>query len=182
MRVRINGDGYLYDLEVPGNRYTLHTLIDEKKWAIEDEIEDSEELESLETEVAKAHAAISAQDVKTLDEIYYDSFAGTLSFETIEYTLKDALEESEYSFEESQASCSLYVINDKGEEVRISDHKRPAHPVNDDYMEHTYAPVEMVDHEYPHEIINPQGEIQRWQLEDAGINLKSEDDVFYLGS
>ncbi|QLK85674.1 hypothetical protein [Staphylococcus sp. 17KM0847] len=39
MRVRIEGDTYLHDLEVSGHRYSLYSLVDEKKWAIDDDID-----------------------------------------------------------------------------------------------------------------------------------------------
>ncbi|WP_180810521.1 hypothetical protein [Staphylococcus sp. 17KM0847] len=141
-----------------------------KKWAVEDDLEAEEELEELEMEVEKAHKAISDQNYKALEKIYYNNFVGDLIFNVIEYTLKEVIKENEYSFKKSQAMYPLYVMYDRSKEVRISDYKCLAYSINKFSKE---------EHRYDHEIIEKSCEFRKHQLESVDINLKENNDILY---
>src|SRR5690625_3184026 len=115
MRVRFENE--IYNLEYSSDRRILHEVIEEYVGELEDEV-----LEELEL----AHELISNKDVKGLiDGFFVYSELVFLEVEENEM-LKDALESAGYKVESSNVSRSLYAINDNGEEVRISNHKRPA--------------------------------------------------------
>src|SRR5690606_26159408 len=110
----------VYDLELSGHRKLLHDAVNEVVSEL-DELsdEDYEELEEI-------HALISNQDVNGLVDGFF--LNGDIYFEKVVCNdlLEVALKEAGYSVEKSNVSRSIYAINDRGVEVRISDHKRPA--------------------------------------------------------
>jgi len=149
MRVRFENE--IYNLEYSSDRRILHEVIEEYVGELEDEV-----LEELEL----AHELISNKDVKGLiDGFFVYSELVFLEVEENEM-LKDALESAGYKVESSNVSRSLYAINDNGEEVRISNHKRPAVEQNGIY--------EKV--EYEKEIITKNNIVYLRQLKEGGFS------------
>lgn len=83
----------------------------------------------------------------------------------------NALQEAGYTATESNVSRSIYVINDLGNEIRISDHERPAFEVNGNYEKH----------EYENQIIVAGNEINSNLLIKNGFSELKENVKFYLG-
>lgn len=160
-----------YDLESSHERYLLHSDLNEEfekefNW-MDYEEEDEKELEQ---ELAKAHDLISNRDESTLNT-HSIGFGCELSFDYVSENnlLINALRKNNYRLEESNASRSLYVINDKGEEVRIADHKRPGYEFGGGFYEH----------EYENEIIVKNNTVYKKELEKSGITLP--EDKYLLG-
>lgn len=160
----------VYDLESSHERYLLHSDLNEEfekefNW-MDYEEEDEKELE---IELAKAHELISNRDESTLNT-HSIGFGCELLFECVEeeILLINALRKNNYQVEKSNASRSLYVINDKGEEVRIADHKRPGYEFGGGFYEH----------EYENEIIVKNNTVYKKQLEKSGITLAENSYVF----
>ncbi|WP_239255455.1 hypothetical protein [Listeria ilorinensis] len=165
MEIMIAETNEVRDLELAGMRYLLHSFVNEWVYA---NIEGCY-IDDYEEEINEIHALISAKDVEGLLKCSLDSFGQTLSFvEPLTLTL-DALEAAGYEVEESQASRSIYAINDKGEEVRISDHKRPP------YYDGLYT------HEYAHEIIVKDNAVYSNRLIAAGLSNLEADKKYILG-
>ncbi|SFH68482.1 hypothetical protein [Pisciglobus halotolerans] len=154
----------IYDLSIAGLRRMLHEALDEEFYNVfEDPQEDEQE------ELQKAHELISAQDATKLAEhmIGYDiSFMLVKEKDMIEEVLK----ESGYEVEKSNVSRSLYAINDSGEEVRISDHKRPAYQVK--------GAVGYVEHEYEKELIVEENKVTKAQLINVGFSRLGQEEYF----
>ena len=135
--IKVNNE--LYDLSIAGLRKMLHEEIDTLFWNQEGEYI----TEEMEEELQEAHDMISAQDEDGLDGFIIDGadMDGSIYFEKVseDTYLEEALTGAGYKVEKSNASRSLYVINDEGNEVRIADHKRPAYEVNGLYTDHEYA-------------------------------------------
>ncbi|WP_277630355.1 hypothetical protein [Atopococcus tabaci] len=153
----------IYELEYSGMRKALHQAVEEAfNELYEPTDEDYEALE-------EAHRLISAQDVQGL--INHDIATEIFFYQAKETDyLAEALIEAGYKVEKSNASRSLYVMNDNGQEVRIADHRRPAAPtVGGNYQ----------DWEYEKEVIVSDNKIEKWQLEQVGIQLPNEE--YFLG-
>ncbi|EFS02357.1 conserved hypothetical protein, partial [Listeria seeligeri FSL S4-171] len=98
---------------------------------------------------------------------------GEIEFLTVSetaYVLK-ALQEAGYTATESNVSRSIYAINDLGNEIRISDHERPAFEVNGSYEKH----------EYESQIIVAGNEINSNLLIKNGFSELEENVKYYLG-
>lgn len=157
----------VYDLERNFERKLLHEALDESVIEYYDGLEMDEEAER---EVEEAHEAISDRNEKALDGIIIGM--SDVSFEEVSQNvlLEEALKEAGYIVESSNVSRSLYVINDKNQEVRIADHKRPAAPtIGGNY----------VDHEYDNELIIKDNKVTSSELSRYGIKLEEGD--YYLG-
>ena len=145
----------VYDLSLKGHRKLLHR-------AIEDYIDklDIEVVEYLD-ELEEVHSLISSQDAKRLVNGFF--MDGELCFFSVEEEnlLVNALNKYGYHFEKSNASRSIYAINDNGQEVRISDHKRPPIVQNGIYI---------TDHYYEHEIIIDGNIVPGRQLKEKGFS------------
>lgn len=145
----------VYELEIKGLRKMLHDDVDDTfhENVHEPTEEDYDDLE-------KVHSLISAQDVDTLVGGFWAN--GEICFEKVESDdmLAEALEQAGYNVEKSNASRSLYAINDNGEEVRISDHKRPA------IVEGNVA----YEHEYDSELIVKDNIVSLNQLKAKGFS------------
>lgn len=129
--MRIKFENEVYDLESRHERYLLH----QATYEYTEELEWTDELEE---ELEEINKLISNQDYANLINRYF--FESDIIFLEIEEDglLEEALVSAGYKVESSNVSRSLYVINDDGEEVRISDHKRPAVEQNGIYTEHEY--------------------------------------------
>jgi len=157
MRVLFNEE--VYELDIAGIRKSLHEEVDNIVYELDPELVD-EFMDDLE----EIHELISAQDLEGLLDGFF--FNGEVDFGRVDEddVLVDALKLAGYEVESSNVSRSIYVINDNGEEVRISDHKRPAI---------LQGNVAIHEHEYDHEII-VDNKVYSRQLKAAGINLDKE--------
>ena len=176
MIVRFNGQNF--DLELSSARKFLHDAVDEMAIEIENMWIDDEESDEFWEQVQKIHNAISEKDVEALTNChtYPDGFDDIM--DEVKKDLKDVLEESGYNVQKSCASSSLYIkLNpdddwyDEEAVIRISDHKRPGFAINE---------FSFGEHEYGKDLINKKGEFTKQQLEDLGLQIKSEDDIFYI--
>ena len=129
MEIRFENE--VYDLELAGHRKHLHQ-------AVEEFVEDEDWTDELMEELDEIHELISNQDLHGLVNGYFKY--SDIIFMAVEENemLKDALESAGYKVESSRVSRSLYAINDNGEEVRISNHKRPAVEQNGIWSEVKY--------------------------------------------
>lgn len=163
MEIRFENE--VYDLTLKGHRKLLHKAVEEYFYSLDidyiDYMDDLDEVQSL----------ISSQDVNGLvDGFFVD---GELNFFEVEQDelLADALEQAGYSFEKSNISRSIYAINDNGQEVRISDHKRPAIVQNGAYVG---------DHHYELEIIIKDNIVNGHQLRMNGFSKLTKNE-YLLG-
>lgn len=148
----------VYDLSMRQVRGLLHSDLDTAFWNLEDITEEMEE------ELEQAHQLISDQDEDALANFM---IGFELSFEKVSENvlLAEALKIAGYKVEKSKASRSLYVTNDKGLEVRIADHKRPA-------VVEGHVGTEW---EYENEIIVENNTISKQALESANIKLSEKE-------
>src|SRR5690625_316817 len=153
MKIRFENE--VYDLECRELRRALHEEVDNYVYEL-----DAELFDEYQDDLGEIHELISNKNIDGLVDGYF--FDGEVNFFTVESDelLFDALIQSGYEVEKSNVSRSIYVINDEGEEVRISDHKRPAVEQNGIYEEH----------EYENEIIVKENIIKLAQLKAKGIN------------
>lgn len=153
-----------YNLDRSGFRKLLHDAVDEAAYDLELDDDMLEELEQV-------HALISSKNVDALLDGFF--LNGHILFYPVEHDdfLKNALEEAGYKVTQSFASFSLYVINDDGEEVRISNHKRPAYERNDGLYD---------EHEYENEIIIKDNIVKIHDLKANGITKLTKDE-YLLG-
>ena len=160
----IEFNGNIYILENSFERKMLHEDLEN---AFAELYEPSEEAYE---ELQEAHDLISAQDVKGLvaHDIALELFFSEARQNDL---LAEALKEAGYKVEQSGGSLSHYIINDDGQEVRISDHKRPAFQIE--------GSVDYVDHEYENELIVDGNKVTPAQLKQFGIELP--EGSYYLG-
>lgn len=121
MTILIRFENEVYDLSINGLRKLLHDAVESHIDELELEYSDF-----IFEEIDQIHELISSQDINSLiDDFWLD---GDIYFSEVEQTdlLVEALIAAGYKVEKSNVSRSIYAINDNGEEVRISDHKRPA--------------------------------------------------------
>ena len=161
----IEFNGNVYVLENSFERKMLHEDLENAFAELYDPTEEAYE------ELQEAHDLISAQDVKGLDGLVIGTTDLVFQEVSQNVLLSEALKEAGYNVEESGGSLSHYVINDNGQEVRISDHKRPAFQ--------TEGSVGYVDHEYENELIVDGNKVTATQLKDFGIELP--EGSYYLG-
>ncbi|RKJ62830.1 hypothetical protein D7X33_26225 [Butyricicoccus sp. 1XD8-22] len=138
MEIRFNNE--VYDLTINGLRKLLHDDVN----SIFNEID--EPTDSQYNELELIHEYISSKDIEALTSDGF--FEVEMFFELVHENdlLIEALKINGYSVESSNVSRSVYAINDKGIEVRISDHKRPAIVQNGMYIgEHDYSIELIVD-------------------------------------
>lgn len=154
----------VYDLEMSFSRKCLHEDLDN---AFYDLYEPTEEMEA---ELQQAHDLISAQDAKGLDSITIGMSDIRLNLVKQENMIVEVLKEANYQVEESNVSRSIYAINDNGEEVRISDHKRPAYQVE--------GAVGYTDHQYDNELIVDDNKVTKAQLIAAGFSRLGSEEYF----
>ena len=147
-------ENVVYDLESRGFRKLLHQ-------AVEEYVEGREFTDDLLDELELIHELISAKDYNGLLDGYFEH-TGIVFMEVDDnYILERALMNAGYKVKTSKVSRSIYAINDKGIEVRISDHKRPAIVVNGAYVG---------EHHYEKEIIVKGNTIYSKQLKEAGFS------------
>ncbi len=156
----------IYDLTIAGLRKMLHDEVSEffKAMDGEDYEEYGEELEEIQT-------LISEQNGVELEAGFWAN--GALEFITVSensYVL-NALQEAGYTATESNVSRSIYAINDLGNEIRISDHERPAFDVNGNYEKH----------DYENQIVIVGNEINSNVLIKNGFSKLEENVIYYLG-
>lgn len=162
----IEFNGNIYDLENSAERKFLHEDLDtEFQTVYEEPTEEAEE------ELQEAHSLISAKDAKGLSDMLV-GFDISFSLIKPENMIAEALNSAGYHVEESNVSRSIYAINDNGEEVRISDHKRPAYQAD--------GAVGYIDHEYNNELIVSDNKVTKSQLIQAGFGRLGTEE-FYLG-
>ncbi|MBC1899085.1 hypothetical protein HCA68_15555 [Listeria booriae] len=154
----------VYDLTLPGLRKMLHDEVNEAFNALDGEVYDGyeDELDTIQT-------LISNQAVIALEDGFWAN--GELTFTRVKENemLVVALCKAGYKVEESNASRSIYVINDNGQEIRISDHKRPAfQTIGGSYSDHDYT-----------EVIVEDNTITNKLLRNNGIS-KLEEECYYL--
>lgn len=162
----IEFNGNVYNLENSAGRKFLHEDLDtEFQTVYEEPTEEAEE------ELQEAHTLISAQNAQGLSDMLvgFDIGFGLIKPENM---IVEALKEAGYKVELSNVSRSFYAINDNGEEVRISDHKRPAYQVE--------GAVGYVDHEYSNELIVDDNKVTKTQLVKKGFN-RLESEEYFLG-
>lgn len=163
----------LYDLTDNIDRYYLHNAVDELTSNLSSElfINDYEEEEAeLMSNCDKAHKAISSQDAKALKTIDLEGVVDYHSFTVVEKSLEEILKEEGFKVEHSLASDSLYITVNS-QQVRISDHKRPA--VIDGFS--------AIEHEYEGgELISKTGTFTKNELASVGIELNSNETIYYL--
>jgi maltoporin len=162
----IKFNGKLYDLEQSFERKMLHEDLDQEFYeTYEEPTEEAEE------DLQEAHQLISAQDLNSLDK----KFVGfDIQFELIEdkNMIVEALKAANYHVEESNVSRSIYAINDDGNEVRVSDHKRPSFQAN--------GAVGYIDHQYDNELIVSDNKVTKSDLIKFGFSRLGLEE-FYLG-
>ncbi|EFS0529678.1 hypothetical protein H2O84_003048 [Listeria monocytogenes] len=156
----------IYDLTIAGLRKMLRDEVSEffKAMDGEDYEEYGEELEEIQT-------LISEQNGVELEAGFWAN--GALEFITVSensYVL-NALQEAGYTATESNISRSIYAINDLGNEIRISDHERPAFDVNGNYEKH----------DYENQIVIVGNEINSNVLIKNGFSKLEETVIYYLG-
>ncbi|EAC2431462.1 hypothetical protein E3C06_02525 [Listeria monocytogenes] len=156
----------IYDLTISGLRKALHDEVSEffKNMDGENHEEYGAELEEIQT-------LISEQNGVELEAGFWAN--GEIEFLTVsekDYVL-NALQEAGYTATESNVSRSIYAINDLGNEIRISDHERPAFEVNGNYEKH----------EYESQIIVAGNEINSNLLIKNGFSELEENVKYYLG-
>ncbi|EBI2485726.1 hypothetical protein FLF78_10005 [Listeria monocytogenes] len=156
----------IYDLTISGLRKALHHEVSEffKNMDGEDHVEYESELEEIQT-------LISEQNGVELEAGFWVN--GELEFLTVsekDYVL-NALQDAGYTVTESNVSRSIYAINDSANEIRISDHERPAYEINGNYEKHEYAS----------QIIVAGNEINSNLLIKNGFSELEENVIFYLG-
>ncbi|EIZ7297584.1 hypothetical protein MQR51_000001 [Listeria monocytogenes] len=156
----------IYDLTISGLRKALHDEVSEffKNMDGEDHEEYGAELEEIQTLISKKNADDLEAGFWANGELEFSSVSETA------YVLK-ALQEAGYTATESNVSRSIYAINDLGNEIRISDHERPAFEVNGSYEKH----------EYENQIIVAGNEINSNLLIQNGFTKLEENVKFYLG-
>ncbi|EAF5292863.1 hypothetical protein IA854_05265 [Listeria seeligeri] len=156
----------IYDLTITGLRKMLHDEVSEffKNMDGEDHEEYRAELEEIQT-------LISEQNRVELEAGFWAN--GEIEFLTVSETayVLNALQEAGYTTTESSVSRSIYAINDLGNEIRISDHERPAFEVNGSYEKH----------EYENQIIVAGNEINSNLLIKNGFSELEENLKYYLG-
>ena len=160
--IEFNGNIYILD-----NSFERKMLHQDLESAFAELYEPSEEAYE---ELQKAHDLISAQDVEGLvsHDIDLELFFNEAKQNDL---LAEALKEAGYKVEQSGGSLSHYVINDNSQEVRISDHKRPAFQ--------TQGAVDCTEHVYENELIVDGNTVTATQLSDFGIEL--EEGRYFLG-
>ncbi|MDT0112497.1 hypothetical protein QJV45_18675 [Listeria booriae] len=154
----------VYDLTLPGLRKMLHDEVNEAFNALDGEVYDR-----YEDELGTIQTLISNQAANALVDGFWAN--GELTFTCVKENemLVVALCEAGYKVEESNASRSIYVINDNGQEIRISDHKRPAfQTIGGSYSDHDYT-----------EVIVEDNTITNKLLRNNGIS-KLEEECYYL--
>ncbi|EAE5124042.1 hypothetical protein E1X42_03695 [Listeria monocytogenes] len=156
----------IYDLTITGLRKMLHDEVSEffKNMDGEDHEEYGAELEEIQTLISEKNADDLEAGFWVNGELEFSSISETA------YVLK-ALQEAGYTATESNVSRSIYAINDLGNEIRISDHERPAFEVNGSYEKH----------EYESQIIVVGNEINSNLLIQNGFTKLEENVKFYLG-
>ncbi|WP_271004985.1 hypothetical protein [Listeria seeligeri] len=156
----------IYDLTISRLRKSLHDEVSKffKAMDGEDYEEYGEELEEIQT-------LISEQNGVELEAGFWAN--GELGFISVSETsyLLNALQEAGYTVTESYVSRSIYAINDLGNEIRISDHERPAFEVNGSYEKH----------EYENQIIVVRNEINSNLLIKNGFSELEGNGIYYLG-
>lgn len=154
----------VYDLTLAGHRKILHDVVNE---TFNEEVYEPTDEEY--DELDEVHTFISNQDIKGLLNGYFAR--GELNFIEVEEDehLLAALESNGYKVEKSLASRSLYAINDSGEEVRISDHKRPAVVEDGIYVR---------DHEYENELVIDGNVVNKDQLKKFGFSKLNKDEYY----
>ncbi|HGO1493131.1 TPA: hypothetical protein ACK0CK_002763 [Staphylococcus aureus] len=163
--MKVYFDKSLYDLESKGQRYLLHNDVDK---ILNDAYSDLMDIEYDKRLVAeKIHTAISSKDVETIKCMHENAIDFEFELEIVEKDLKELLLENGYEVYESDLTFSLYVINDNGKEVRISDHKI------------TYYNADCFSYQ-EYEIIDKHGVIKRSDLEKYDIYISGNDYIFYL--
>ncbi|HDF3152208.1 TPA: hypothetical protein PEE30_002841 [Staphylococcus aureus] len=163
--MKVYFDKSLYDLESEGHRYLLHNDVDK---ILSDAYSDLVDIEYDKRLVAeKIHTAISVKDVETIKCMHNDAIDFEYEFKIVEKDLKEILLENGYEVYESDLTFSLYVINDNGKEVRISDHKMSSYNTDCLYCK-------------KYEIIDKYGVINRSDLEKNDIYISGNDYIFYL--
>ncbi|EJP4628170.1 hypothetical protein NUI08_001113 [Listeria monocytogenes] len=156
----------IYDLTIAGLRKALHDEVSEFFKAM-----DGEDYDEYGTELEEIQTLISEKNGSDLEAGFWAN--GELEFITVSedsYVL-NALQEAGYTATESNVSRSIYAINDLGNEIRISDHERPAFEVNGSYEKH----------EYESQIIVAGNEINSNLLIQNGFTKLEENVKFYLG-
>ncbi|PCZ07306.1 hypothetical protein AWL03_14435 [Listeria monocytogenes] len=156
----------IYDLTIAGLRKALHDEVSEffKNMDGEDHEEYGAELEEIQTLISEQDGAELEAGLWVNGELEFSSVSETA------YVLK-ALQEAGYTTTESSVSRSIYAINDLGNEIRISDHERPAFEVNGSYEKH----------EYESQIIVAGNEINSNLLIKNRFSELEENVKFYLG-
>lgn len=177
MQIRFNQ--LLLDLEIPGHRHTLHSELDEVADAFSREYESMTpdfDLDEFWNDIQKIHDLISAKDYKALETVTFTDnnvyMEWTHTFEVVEKDLHEVLIENGYEVVKSDASSSLYVKLD-GKEIRISDHKRPGYSA-----EGSIGTI--LEHEYDAQLIKEDNEFTKTELEELGLEVKSDKTVFYM--
>ncbi|EAC2511321.1 hypothetical protein AK914_10870 [Listeria monocytogenes] len=156
----------IYDLTITGLRKMLHDEVSEffKNMDGEDHEEYGAELEEIQTLISEKNADDLEAGFWANGELEFSSVSETA------YVLK-ALQEAGYTTTESSVSRSIYAINDLGNEIRISDHERPAFDVNGNYEKH----------DYENQIIIVGNEINSNVLIKNGFSKLEENVIYYLG-
>lgn len=113
-------NNWIYDLEQVYDRKLLKGDINDL--AYESEIDHEVIIEIVDV----AEEAIDKQDERALLDSDLWELNITIEQIDIDELVTTALRSAGYKVEESNVSNSLYAINDNGEELRISDHERPA--------------------------------------------------------
>ncbi|MCD2208552.1 hypothetical protein [Listeria booriae] len=134
----------------------LHDEVNEAFNALDGEVYDrhEDELDTIQTLISN-QAAIALEDGLWAN--------GELTFTRVKENemLVVALCEAGYKVEESNASRSIYVINDNGQEIRISDHKRPAfQTIGGSYSDHDYTEVIVEDNTISNNLLRSNGIIR----------------------
>ncbi|HFK7089716.1 TPA: hypothetical protein ACGXVU_001977 [Listeria monocytogenes] len=156
----------IYDLTIAGLRKMLHDEVSEFFKAM-----DGEDYEEYGDELEEIQTLISEQNGVELEAGFWAN--GALEFITVSensYVL-NALQEAGYTATESNVSRSVYAINDLGNEIRISDHERPAFEVNGNYEKH----------DYENQIVIVGNEINSNVLIENGFSKLEENVIYYLG-
>ncbi|HEM1009345.1 TPA: hypothetical protein U0V34_002667 [Listeria monocytogenes] len=156
----------IYDLTISGLRKMLHDEVSEffKNMDGEDHEEYGAELEEIQTLISEKNADDLEAGFWVNGELEFSSISETA------YVLK-ALQEAGYTATESNVSRSIYAINDLGNEIRISDHERPAFDVNGNYEKH----------DYENQIVIVGNEINSNVLIKNGFSKLEETVIYYLG-
>lgn len=118
----------LYDLTLRGHRKSLYEELEDYLYNETDEFNffDEEEEEQFHNEYEELKQLIHDQNEKELSNTLLLSEYVNFIYVTEEITLENTLTTTGYEVVKSNVSRSLYAINDNGEEIRISDHIRPA--------------------------------------------------------